>query len=147
MHWSEEQLDEYLKRTGAVQGERIHVDVSNPPFKPPANAAGAFARGLPLEAGMNGLEGEYAQHLDLLKHAGQVIWWRYAPMRLRLADGSYYKPDFGVLNCDCLFELHETKGFWREAARVRIKVAAGLFPFKFIAITKKNGAWEREEFA
>jgi hypothetical protein len=73
---------------------------------------------------------------------------RYEPMKLRLADGSYYTPDFGVLTRDCLFELHETKGFWREAAKVRIKVAAELFPFKFIAIKRaKGGGWEREEFS
>ena len=38
-------------------------------------------------------------------------------------------PRSGVL------ELHECKGFWRDDARVKIKVAASLYPFKFIAVT------------
>lgn len=138
MSWSEQEYADFLARTKA----------SAPPFKLPANAAGAFALArLPADK-MNKTEAAYAQHLDLQKAAGEILWWRREPMRLRLADGSYYKPDFGVVPRDCVFELHETKGFWREAARVRIKVAAELFPFKFIAIKRaKGGGWDREEFA
>ena len=147
MRWTEDEFAAFQNRKG-IRGAKAVADTSAPPFLPPANEAGAFARGRLLEGGMNKIEGDYANHLDLLKHAGDVLWWRYAPMRLRLADGSYYKPDFGVMMRDFLFEIHETKGHWREAARVRIKVAAGLFPFKFIAITRaKGGGWEREEFA
>lgn len=146
MRWTEEQHAEYLRRRG-IPGSPPVIDTSVPPFLPPANVAGAFARGRLPDEGMNKTEGAYAQRLELQKRAGDVLWYRYEPLKLRLADGSYYKPDFGVLTSDYLFELHETKGFWREAARVRIKVAAGLFPFKFIAITRKNGGWVREEFA
>jgi hypothetical protein len=96
---------------------------------------------------MNKTEAAYSQRLDLQKAAGEILWHRYEPMKLRLADGSYYTPDFGVLTRDCLFELHETKGFWREAARVRIKVAASIYPFKFIAVKKIKGGWEQEEFS
>lgn len=147
MNWTEDQLAELLQRRG-VPSSTSQTDVSKPPFQPPANEAGAFARGrLPVHK-MNKTEAEYSRHLELLKSAGEILWHRYAPMRLRLADGSYFKPDFGVLTRECLFELHETKGFWREAARVRIKVAAELFPFRFIAIKRAaNGGWEREEFA
>lgn len=135
-HWTEEQFAELTKRRTAQ------------PFQLPANEAGAFARGqLPADK-MNKTEAAYAGFLEARKIDRDILWWRREPMRLRLADGSYYKPDFGVLTRDCLFELHETKGFWREAARVRIKIAAELFPFKFIAITRaKGGGWEREEFS
>lgn len=147
MRWTEDQHADYLRRKG-IAGAPPVVDTSIAPFLPPANEAGAFARGRVPAHGMNKLESAYAQHLELLKHTGDVLWWRFAPMRLRLADGSYYKPDFGVLTSECLFELHETKGHWREAARVRIKIAAGLFPFKFIALQRSPaGFWMREEFA
>ena len=97
---------------------------------------------------MNKLESAYSEHLELQRSAGEIRWHRYAPMRLRLADGAYYKPDFGVWKRDGSFELHETKGFWREAARVRIKVAAELFPmFRFVAIKRVGGNWVREEFS
>lgn len=141
MRWSEEQLAEHNARRARS------VDVAAPPFMLPANEAGALARGRLPASRMNKLETAYAGFLEARKIDCDILWWRFQPLRLRLADGSFYTPDFGVLTRDCLFELHETKGFWREAARVRIKVAAELFPFKFIAITRpKVGGWEREEF-
>lgn len=142
MRWTEDHYADYLKRRG-LAGARDHVDTSVPPFLPPANEAAAFARGrLP-----NKTEDAYAQHLELLKHAGEVLWFQYEAIKLRLADGAYYKPDYAVLMRDCLLELHEVKGFWREAARVRIKVAASIYPFKFVAVKKVKGGWEREEFS
>jgi hypothetical protein len=47
-------------------------------------------------------------------------------------------------------EMHEVKGFWQDDARAKIKIAADLYPFRFIAVKvkpKKNGGgWETEEF-
>jgi hypothetical protein len=43
--------------------------------------------------------------------------------------------------------MHEVKGFWQDDARVKIKVAASIYPFKFIAVKKAKGGWEREEFS
>lgn len=47
-------------------------------------------------------------------------------------------------------EAHEVKGFWTDDARVKIKVAASLFPFKFVAVKvqsqKNGGGWAIEEF-
>jgi hypothetical protein len=146
MNWTEDHLAEHLRRR-SLAGSPPCIDTSIPPFLPPANEAGAFARGRMPDEGMNKTEAAYAQHLEMRKRAGEVLWYRFEPLKLRLADGSYFKPDFGVLTRDCLFELHETKGFWREAARVRIKIAAALFPFKFIAIKRTQGGWEREEFS
>ncbi len=141
MNWTEQQLADYQARRG-VQGSRSAADVSDPPFKMPADA-----QGKPPVRGMNGLESAYDAHLQTLHAAGEVVWHRFEPMKLRLATGAYYKPDFGVQTRNG-FELHETKGFWREAARVRIKVAAELFPlWRFIAIKRVNGGWVREEFS
>lgn len=139
MRWTEQQLADHNARTRRAFAL---------PFKLPANEAGAFARGRLPASKMNKTEAAYSRHLWELTIAGEVIWFRFQPMRLRLADGSFFTPDFGVLTRDCLFEFHETKGFWREAARVRIKIAAELFPFRFIAITRPmGGGWEREEFS
>jgi hypothetical protein len=145
MNWSEEQLAALLSCRNNM---RQVGELKSPPFKLPANEAGAFARGqLPADK-MNKTEAAYARFLEARKIDCDILWYRFQPMNLRLANGATYKPDFGVLIRDCWFELHEVKGFWREAARVRIKVAAELFPFKFIAITRtKTGGWEREEFS
>jgi hypothetical protein len=102
---------------------------------------------------MNGLEKRYAAHLDLLKLGGEIVHWEFEPLRFRLADGAWYKPDFFVVRALVAkglgFELHETKGRWMEAARVRIKVSADRHPFfKFRAVqwNRTEKVWEVEEF-
>lgn len=98
---------------------------------------------------MNKTEYRYAGQLDLLKQTGDILDWRFENIRLKIGEGgqdAYYKPDFFVIKADG-FEFHETKGWWREAARVRIKAAAYLFPwFKFIGVRWINNQWEFEEF-
>ena len=95
-------------------------------------------------------EAEYAYHLELLKRTSQIVDYRYEPMSLRLAKKTRYTPDFMVIFEDHI-ELHEVKGFWRDDARVKIKVTAEQFPwFKFIAVQKQpkrqGGGWKYEEF-
>lgn len=97
-------------------------------------------------AGMNTLEARYAAYLDVGLREGRVLQWDFEAIKLRLADGAWYTPDFRVILPDGTEEYHETKGFWREAARVRLKVAAELHPYKFVAIKWVNKQWEREEF-
>jgi hypothetical protein len=67
-----------------------------------------------------------------------------------LVDNTFYTCDFAVLRADMSFELHEVKGYWEQDSRVKIKVAASLYPFRFIAVTpraKKNGGgYDVEEF-
>jgi hypothetical protein len=86
---------------------------------------------------MNRLERDYAACLESLKRAGVFDWYEFEPMRLRLADGTYYRPDFGVVRGGIL-EFHECKGFMREAARVRLNVAADKFPFPFFLVRAKG---------
>lgn len=140
MRWTEDQYKDFQRQR--VQREAPLAAADTPIVT---------ARGALPKSKMNGIETSYSNRLEFLRRTGEVLWWRFEPMKLRLADGSYYKPDFGVLTKAGQFELHETKGFWREAARVRIKVAASLFPFRFIAITarrkKDGGGWKVEEFS
>lgn len=35
---------------------------------------------------------------------------------------------------------------WEDDARVKIKVAAAQFPFKFVAVKKTKNGWDREVF-
>jgi len=108
------------------------------------------ARGDPSRKarGMNKLEQGYAARLDLRVRAGDVACWEFEGIRLRLGEGAYYKPDFLVIRPSGAVELHETKGFWREAARVRIRAAAERYwYFRFVAVKndRANG-WTVEEF-
>jgi len=100
--------------------------------------------------GMNKTEQAYAWELEARRQAGEILWWQFEGIRVRLADGAWYKPDFAVFSNGGVLSLHEIKGMWREAARVRIKVAAELHPFMFLALRKRRerdgGGWDREEF-
>ncbi len=104
-----------------------------------------------MKAGaMNKTEAAYAQHLELLKAAGEVLWYKFEGIKYRLADNTFYTPDFAVMVKSGALEAHEVKGFWVDDARAKIKIAADLYPVKFRAIkakTKKNGGgWSVEEF-
>ena len=98
----------------------------------------------------NKTEAAYEQHLIQRQHAGEVAWFRFEGIKLRLADNTHYTPDFAVMLADGRMEIHEVKGYWTDDARVKIKVAAELYPFAFFAIKKKakkdGGGWEIEEF-
>ncbi len=100
---------------------------------------------------MNKTECAYEQ--EVLKpalHAGKIVWYLFESVKLKLANNTFYTPDFIVMNADRTIEMHEVKGFWMDDARVKIKVAANHYPFKFIAVkraTKKlGGGWVIEEF-
>lgn len=96
---------------------------------------------------------EQAYELEVLKPAmqdGSISWYRFEGVKLRLADNTFYTPDYCVMRSDGTMEMHEVKGFWQDDARVKIKVAADMYPLKFIAVkrqAKKNGGgWSTEEF-
>lgn len=95
---------------------------------------------------MNGLERAYAKHLDLRVKYGKVGSYHFESIKFRLADRTWYTPDFAVYLPDGRLECHEVKGFWRDDARVKIKVAAEMFPFRFIGVRRVDGRWVYEEF-
>jgi hypothetical protein len=109
-----------------------------------------FARGIrhgrKRDEGMNKLEGEYAGQLEVMRRAGIIAWFEYEAVKLRLADKTFYSPDFAVMAANGELEMHEVKGFWEDDARVKIKCAAEKFPFRFRAFTKYKGNWKEEEF-
>ena len=104
-----------------------------------------------LKAGqMNKTETAYAQELELRKRYGEIAWFRFEGIKLRLADNTFYTPDFAVMLTTGEMELHEVKGFWTDDARVKTKVAADQYPFRIIGVTvkpkKAGGGWNVEVF-
>lgn len=92
---------------------------------------------------MNKTEAAYSKHLDVLKAAGDVLWWAFEGVKLKLADKTYYTPDFMVIRAaGCEVEFHDVKG-WRseDDARVKIKVASRLFPFRFAEVRSDKREW------
>ncbi len=82
--------------------------------------------------------------------SGDIAWYRFEGLKLRLADNTFYTPDYAVMLSGGQIEVHEVKGFWTDDARVKIKVAADQYPFRFIAVRalskKDGGGWDREVF-
>lgn len=97
-----------------------------------------------LPAGvMNKTEQAYADFLELRKRAGEVLWWKFEGIKLRLADKTFLTPDFAIMTSDCAIELHDIKGFMMDDANVKIKIAAEAYPFKFFIVRKgKQNAWQ-----
>lgn len=108
----------------------------------------AFALGRLKQGEMNATEREYAAFLELRRQAGEIAWFKFEGIKLRLADSTFYTPDFAVMDADNVIECHEVKGHWQDDARVKIKVAASLYPFRFKAYrkrAKKDGGGFAEE--
>jgi hypothetical protein len=110
---------------------------------PPITAVCSLSR----PRGMNKIERRYSEHLELRRRAGEIVWWGYESIKLRLATRTYFTPDFAVQPPIGRLEIHETKGFWREDARLKMKTAAELFPFRFVGVQDGGrGAWRFEYF-
>ncbi len=94
--------------------------------------------------GMNGLESRYTEHLEKLKLAGEIKHFGFETYKLRLANNTTYTPDFFVIRNDDTLEFHETKGFMRPQAAVKLKTTAELFPhhiFRLVKQEKKTMRW------
>lgn len=91
---------------------------------------------------MNKTEAQYAERL---KSCPDVIWWEFEGITLRLGNDCRYTADFAVMLADGSIELHETKGFMRDDALVKLKVAAASYPFKVILVRYAKGVWSSDE--
>lgn len=97
---------------------------------------------------MNSLEKRYSLHLESRRLAGEIDGWSYEAEKLRLADRTFYSPDFRVVLPAGEIEFHETKGgLMLEAANVKLKVAAALHPYRFFLVrwVSKEKRWDARE--
>lgn len=99
---------------------------------------------------MNQTEEAYAATLRHQLLNDEIAWFKFEGVKLRLANNTFYTPDFAVMLAGGQMEMHEVKGFWQDDARAKIKIAADLYPFRFVAVTKRakrdGGGWAFEEF-
>ena len=98
---------------------------------------------------MNKTEAAYNRSLELLQSAGEIAWFKFEGLKFRLADGCFFTPDFVVMKPDGVMEAHEVKGYMQDDANVKIKVAASMYPFRFIVVKvrakKDGGGWSIKE--
>ena len=91
------------------------------------------------------LEARFAAHLDMRRAAGEVLWWQYEGITLRLGYRTSYTPDFIVQETSGEIVLYECKGFMRDDAAVKLKVAASLFPFRIVLVRQSKTGFLCEE--
>ena len=99
---------------------------------------------------LNKTEQAYEALLKDWQQSGIVAWYKFEGVKLRLADNTFYTPDFAVMLANGQMEMHEVKGFWQDDARAKIKIAADMYPFRFVAVRPKpkkdGGGWATEDF-
>jgi hypothetical protein len=110
------------------------------------------AKGRLPKGEMNATETKYAGHLDELRLAGEVLWWKFEAITLTLAPKTTLTVDFSVMLADGSFEMHDVKGakaIYTDDAKVKMKVAAQMFPFVFRVVFPvakgEGGGWNIEE--
>jgi hypothetical protein len=95
----------------------------------------------------NKWEAAYARDvLEPRRLAGEIDSYSFEPVTLLIGFDCRYRPDFGVKLSGFAgdwHEFHEVKGFMRDDARVKLVVAASLFPSAtfWLATRARNGAW------
>jgi hypothetical protein len=153
VNWTEEQVREAEQRFKGGDVEQGKASNSKT-----ARASVVRTTAGAQKSRMNRWEQEYALELEARKHAGEILWWGFEAIKLRLADGTWYTPDLAVLEwrdirtktlgtpiAKCAeMQFIEVKGFLRDDANVKFKVAAELFPWaEFLMYRKKKGGgWE-----
>lgn len=99
---------------------------------------------------MNKTEERFAQMLELERYAGRVKWWKFEGIKLMLAKNTSLTVDFAILPETDILTLIDVKGskaMVTDDARVKMKLAAELYPFVFkLAYPRAKGeGWEIEE--
>lgn len=119
------------------------------PTRPGINKS--FALGRLPPGTMNGTESRYASLLEARKHAGEIQWYAFEMVTIKLAADTRYTPDFCVMLANGELEFHETKGRMQDDALAKIKIAARLLPARFYLIYAKpkslGGGWDVREVA
>lgn len=113
-------------------------------------AGGLLALGRMKAGQQNKTEAAYEATLRAREVAGEIVWYRFEGLKLRLADSTFYTPDYAVMLASGQIECHEVKGRWMDDARAKIKIAAEMYPFRFLAVfaraKKDGGGWDVEVF-
>ena len=144
MNWSEEEYQRHLER----QKNKPAVGTTK---KPSGSKTGLQALGRLPKGTMNKSETAYAQRLEMQKHAGEVLWYKFEGIRLMLAANTSITVDFAVLPASGVLEMIDVKGskaIFTDDARAKMKVAAAMYPFVFKVAyplpQKDGGGWNIE---
>ncbi len=148
---------------GWTEADLLHLKSLSAPYVDPRKLIKAKGR-ICSPMGMNKGETAYQAHLELEKRIGEVLYFEYEPISLKLAHDVRYTPDFLVVKAHLDIEFHEVKGkktfkrpdgsvirvgaFMEEDARLKIAMAAAKFPYlRFLMVWPgSNGRWDSKEY-
>ncbi|HNR70389.1 MAG TPA: hypothetical protein PKJ00_03295 [Verrucomicrobiota bacterium] len=131
MKWTKEQYQAYLNKQHKLPEpvSEVRLNLKMQPSKD--------------VAGLNKTEAAFLSHLESQSHE----WLGVQNITLKLADDTRYTPDFAVL-CGGELTFYEVKGFFRDDAKVKLKVAARQFPMFHFVLVKRNKetkGWDMEK--
>ena len=129
-----------LKRTAKPKPEPKAEAAAPADFASSGTHKPAHTRHLPGR--MNQTEARYGKLLDARIAAGEVAWWIFESMTLRLGPDCRYTPDFLVQLSDGTLQVHETKGFFRDDAKAKVAIMTGMFPFPLFICKWIKKEWE-----
>lgn len=129
--------------------DRLRAQGHLPPKEYPSPKSGKerlYALGHLNTGEMNQTEQRYED--EVLKPgmiAGDILWYAFEGIKLRLADATFLTVDFAVLPKSGRLTMVDVKGaaaIVQEDARVKMRVAADRYPFAFqLAFPAKGGGW------
>ena len=95
---------------------------------------GLFALGRLKTGERNKTEQAYEDLLQDQKSSGEVLWYSFDSVKLRLANNTFLSVDFFVLTKDYRLQAVDVKGSMAiitDDAKVKMKIAAEKFPWEF----------------
>lgn len=124
------------RRSGGVSEPQSESPNAPSPVSAPKNTVSTD------EEKLNKTEKAY---LALLR-ALDCSWIGIQNVTLKLGHDCRYTPDFFVIDIDRRVIAYEVKGFFRDDAKVKIKVAARMFPWIEFQVVRKTkaGGWEHQ---
>lgn len=116
---------------------------------PPVAAEAVYGRASVMDGEgdkRNKLERAFSEYLEARKAEGKIATYEFEAITFVLAPRTRYTPDFFVMLPDGRIEFYETKGFMRDDAAVKLKVAAAKFSmFRFYLVKRACGKWKITE--
>ncbi len=116
--------------------------------------SGLYALGRLRTGQRNKLESAYEADLERRKQAGEIAWYKFEGIKLRIADNCFLTVDFSVLPNDGvgvleMIDVKGSKSIIMDDAKVKLKVAKDIYPFRFFIVLPKpkkdGGGWIKEE--
>ncbi|MDR5777590.1 MULTISPECIES: hypothetical protein [unclassified Caballeronia] len=100
----------------------------------------------------NATERRYEAHLEQQRRSGEIQWYMFEGIKLKLAPRTFLTVDYVVLPASGVLEMHDVKGaraIFSDDAKVKMKVAAWIFPLVFKVVyprkARDGGGWDVEE--